>query len=152
MFSTLRLTLLGLAGALTLSCAATTFQNLPTPDPEVGPAKDMCRIYAARSTQMMGRARTVELIVNDRSIGRLGEAGFLCWDLPAGRTVVQALFHGAVIDGKPVETVFGFDGEGGKTYYYELRVDSSTRKSVARALDEDGGKALIAQRNVPEIR
>ncbi len=152
MNSLLRLALLGLIAGLSLSCAATTFQNLPTPDSEAGPAEDMCRIYVARSTQMMGRVRTVEIVVNDQTIGRLGEAGYLCWDLPAGRTVVQALFHGSVIDGKPVETVFGFDGEGGETYYYEMRVESSTRKSVAKALDEDAGKALMADRAAPEIR
>ena len=152
MTSLLRLALLGLAAVLTLSCAATTTQDRPVPDPEVGPSGDMCRIYAARSTQMMGRVRTVEVIVNDQTIGRLGESGYLCWDLPVGRTVVQALFHGSVIDGKPVETVFGFDGEGGATYYYELHMDAGTRKAIARALDENAGKALMADRKAPEAR
>jgi hypothetical protein len=152
MIARLRLALAGLLAGVALSCAATTYQTIPTPDPAAGPAGDMCRIYAARSTQMMGRARSVEIIVNDQTVGRLGEAGYLCWDLPAGRTVVQALFHGSAIDGKPVEAVFGFDGEGGRTYYYEMRVDSGSKKATVQPLGEEEGKALIESRKAPEVR
>lgn len=152
MISSLRLALVGLAAVLTLSCAATTFQEVPTPDPDTGPVEDMCRIYAARSAQMTGRVRTVKVVVNDQVIGELGEAGYLCWDLPAGRTVVQALFQGSVIDGRPVEAVFGFDGEGGKTYFYEMRVDRSTKKALVEPLDDDAGKALMESRKAPHLR
>ena len=94
----------------------------------------------------------VKVVVNDQVIGELGEAGYLCWDLPAGRTVVQALFQGSVIDGRPVEAVFGFDGEGGKTYFYEMRVDRSTKKALVEPLDDDAGKALMESRTAPHLR
>ena len=152
MTSLIRLALLCLAAGLSLSCAATTFQNRSVPDTTAPPAEDMCRVYAARSAQMMGRVRTVEIIVDKQTVGELGEAGYLCWDLPAGRTVVQAMFRGSVLDGKPVETVFGFDGEGGETYYYELHVDFCSRKAVATPLDDVAGKSLMADRKPPELR
>ncbi|MGB0330314.1 MAG: hypothetical protein ACPGPE_00695 [Planctomycetota bacterium] len=149
MISRLRLALAGLFAGVALSCAATTYQTIPTPAP---PRGDMSRIYAARSTQRMGRFRSVEIIVIDQTVGRPGEAGHLCWDLPAGRTVVQALFHGSAIDGKPVEAVFGFDGEGGRRYCYGMCAVPGNKKATAQPLGEEQARALIERRKAPEVR
>ena len=47
---------------------------------------------------------------------------------------------------------FGFDGEGGRTYYYEMRVDSGSKKATVQPLGEEEGKALIESRKAPEVR
>ena len=64
--------------------------------------------------------------------------------------MVQAFFKGSVIDGKPVEAIFNFEGQGGETYYFELQ--RASKKAQARALDAEAGEALMANRKAPSIR
>lgn len=152
MLAPLRLAALALLAAVSLSCAASTVQVAPFPDTASAPAADRSRVYVARATQFTGRVRRIEIVVSDEVVGELGEAGFLCFDLPAGRSMVQAFFKGSVIDGKPVEAVFNFEGQGGETYYFELQLDRASKKAQARALDAEAGEALMANRKAPSIR
>ena len=45
-----------------------------------------------------------------------------------------------------------FEGEAGATYWFSLRLDPKTKMPIFEQLDEEAGRALIAQRKPAEVR
>lgn len=145
--------LLALAAGLAIGCAATSYQTVPMADSlSEAPAADKSRVYVARSGQMTGAVKDIVIRVNGEVVGALGRDGYMCVDAKPGRTIVQLLYQGPLIDGKATEGMVSFEGEPAKTYYYRLHLDSGTKQPVIDLLDSEAGKAMIADRSPAEER
>lgn len=137
--------LMCLAAMMFSSCSATSVQRVPMPSADAeAPQGNMCRIYMARSTQVLGRKFPIDIIDNQTPIGSIGRGGYLCWDRTAGQNLIQLLYQGAKLADGEVEGVLGFDGEPGETYYYLVELRPEDRKPTARRLDAAEGQALIS--------
>ncbi len=149
----LPLALLALATGLSVGCTAPTYQNVPRADAESEmPADGMYRIFAVRSGQFAGVARSVEVRIADRVIGAMGSGGYICWDRAPGRAVAQVIYHGPKIDGKPVEGVFEVDGDAGEIYYVEMHLTSRDKRPEFRQLSAENGRAAVKDRKPAKER
>jgi hypothetical protein len=142
--------LLALAAA---ACQAPSYQMVPRPaDDAAAPASETCRIYLARSAQLWGRIRSIEVVDRGTEIGSIGRDGYLCWDRAPDRSPLQVLYHGAVLDGGVVEGLLDFDGAAGEVYYYAVHLRPSDLKPQFELLDPAAGRALIADRKAATLR
>lgn len=139
------LALLALATGLSFGCASPTYQNVPRADAvSETPPEGMYRIFAFRSGQFAGTARSVEVRIADRVIGAMGSGGYICWDRAPGRAVAQVIYHGPKIDGKPVEGVFEVDGKAGEIHYVEMHLTKRDKRPEFRQLSAEEGRAAVA--------
>lgn len=147
---------LALASLLSSGCATSTYQTAPLAhEASEAPADDMCRIYVGRAGAR-GSVREIEIRLEGETVGKIAHGGYLCWDQRPGRVVGQAIFHGGEfdknLDGSPNEAVFAFEGEPGRTYYFEVAVDRKTNRPKATELDAEAGDAMVAGRTAPSVR
>jgi hypothetical protein len=142
-------TLLSLMLCLTLAaalcaCRAESYQRVPAPPQDVEvPAQNMTRIYIVRMPQALGRYRAVRASENDREIGRIGRDCYLCWERPAGRSLVILTYESGELEEADRQTMIDVKGEPGQTYYFGLSIDDSGRKALCQPLPRDDARRMI---------
>jgi len=145
--------LLALAATSLTACNATSYQNVPRPEAAAaGPAEGLCRIYVARSGQVWGKVRRVEVRDRGEVIGSIGADGYLCWEREPGHNPLQILYHGALLDDGVVEGLADFRGEPGGVYYYEVHLRETDRKPEIALLSSEEGRRLIELREPAPVR
>ena len=123
--SALWLALVLCAGAA--ACSATSEQRVPLPSQDVELTRpELCRIYVFRSPQVMGTVRTLRVFDADTEIGCLAGDEYLCWERPAGRTLLRAVYEGPRIDRGEQEDVYDFTAVAGTVLHFVvgLRTES----------------------------
>jgi hypothetical protein len=141
--ATLLVLLLGLA----TGCALTSTQAVPMPESSLGPdAADHCRIYAYRAEQTFGSRLHLRVYDNDQLIGRLGPGGYLCWERPAGRSLIEAIFERRRIDGGETEGLGDLRAEAGKVYWCLIRLNVSGANPIVEWLEEEEGRKMLGDR------
>ena len=150
-----------LAAALTACAATPSHQLVPQPIADAAPVpKHATRVYVARSAQVRGTLRPVQVIEDEVEIGVLGHNGYLCWERPAGNRVLRLIFHGRKIDSGDVETVVASDGAAGETLFFQVDLGATgTEPSAPHDRDKpkvtqltpEQGRALIADRSPARV-
>lgn len=109
------------------ACAAGSAQRVPLPAQDVELTRpELCRIYVFRSAQLMGRVRTLRVYDQDLEIGTLAGDEYLCWERPAGRTLIRAVYDGPKVDRGQQEDLYDFTAQAGAVQYFvvALRTES----------------------------
>lgn len=146
----LQFLLIALLATATVACKADSYQNVPNPPEVLG--EGLCRVYIARSHQLWGAIREVEIIDRGTVIGTIGRNGYLQWDREPGENPIQVLYHGAILDDGVVESLLEFNGVAGGTYFYAVHLNEENRKPQIELLDDMAGVELIAARTEAKSR
>jgi len=118
--------------ALAAACASGSKQLVDLPSQEVELTRpDLCRIYVLRSSQLMGAVRTMRVFDQDQEIGTLGTDEYLCWERPAGRTLVRALYEGPEIDRGDQDDLYDLQAEAGTVVYLSVSLLTETEPLVS---------------------
>jgi len=157
-FPALSAALILVAASALGSCKTASYQYQPRPASQTeGPPDGLCRVYVARSAQLWGSIRSVEVFDLGQKVGAIGRDGFLCWDRKPGRNPMTVEYHGPKLDAGAagdgiMEGLIEFDGVAGETYYWEIDLRNEDRKPVSRLLSAEEGRKLISERVAAEVR
>jgi len=146
----LQFLLITLVVTAAVACRSGSYQSVPGPAATLDEAE--CRVYIARSAQLWGKVRKIEVIDRGTLIGSLGTGGYLCWDREPGMSPIQVMYHGPILDDGVVEGLLDFNGEAGGVYYYSVHLRKGDRKPEMVLLSAEDGKAMIADRSQATIR
>ncbi len=122
---------------------------------------ELCRIYVFRSTQLMGSARELTIHDQDTEIGSLAGDEYLCWERPAGRTLLSAVYRGPAIDRGEQEDVFDFSAEAGQVQYFVIALRKESEHTsfgkkrgspLLEAVSAEEGRELLRHTRPAERR
>ncbi len=140
-----------LAGtALAVACASHSEQLVPLPSQTVELSRpDLCRIYVFRSSQLMGVVRSMRIFDQGREIGTLTGGEYLCWERPAGRILLTAVYEGPEIDRGELEDLYDLTAEAGSVHYLAV---SLLRKGEHTAMGDKLGSPRLQPLSAEEGR
>src|SRR5262245_59659217 len=103
-----------LLAATLCSCVAESYQHVPTPPQNVEiSSPTVTRIYLLRMPGVLGRYRAVRASEYEHEIGRIGRDRYLCWERPAGRSLVVVTYESGEIDYPDRESMIDVKGDAG---------------------------------------
>jgi hypothetical protein len=132
------------------ACGATSEQRVPLPSQEIELTRpELCRIYVFRSRQPMGSARELRIYDQDTEIGSLAGDEYLCWERPAGHTLIRAVYEGPEIDRGQQEDLYDFTAVSGAVQYFVVGL---RKESEHTAFGKKRGSPLLTPVDVAEGR
>ena len=127
------------------SCTKTTqFASYPKGE-ALEKTKDLADIYIIRNS-FYGSAVPIDIFDGGELIGRLGNKGYLHWQVPAGDTLhLKSDFRNPSYLVLPTQA--------GETYYIHQRLKSGLLKvrSQLEIIDEEKGMAKLSKVKMPEV-
>jgi hypothetical protein len=133
------------------ACATPSVQNVPMPDQSKGIQDErMSRVYFLRPGQTYGKVAPVMVFDGETKIGKVGTGSFLCWERPAGRSLVRAVY-------KPVEPraanegLYDLNTEPGGTYYCSVSLKHGTFEPEVVTLSTEEGEQMLRGLGAAEV-
>jgi hypothetical protein len=131
----------------TAACAAPSAQHVPLPAQDVVvTSTNVARIYFVREETSGLRKSEIKVLDGSTEIGLLTTSTFLCWERPAGRTLMQAHYLSLDPGIGQVEGLLDLECTGGVAYYFNVVVRRENLSPVITRLDPEEGRKLVAER------
>jgi hypothetical protein len=109
------------------ACTSPSVQRVPMPDQSVEIADESkSRVYLVRPGQAYGKAHAVVVFDGQAEIGKVGTGSYLCWERPAGRTLVRAVYQPVEPQRAPQEGLLDLNTEPGRVYICSVELDRGT--------------------------
>ena len=113
--------------------------------------QDMSRVYLVRPAQTYGKAMGVVIFDGQAEIGKVGTGSFLCWERPAGRTLMRAVYQPVEPQRAPQEGLLDLNTEPGRAYVCSVSIDHGTFEPKLVQLSWEEGKKLIQELDPAEV-
>jgi hypothetical protein len=148
-----RLRLLPLAVLLAVgACAAPSVQKVPMPDQSVDIAdRTMSRVYLVRPRQTYGKITGVVVFDGQAEIGKVGTGSYLCWERPAGRTLMRAVYQPVEPQRAPQEGLLDLNTEPGQVYICSVELDHGTFEPKLMILPLAEGRKVLQGLDPAEV-
>lgn len=128
-----------LLALLATACAASSLQLVPRPPQDVALSRpELCRIYVFRTSMAMGSVRTMRVYDQDLEIGSVAGGEYLCWERPAGHTLLRVVYEGPEIDRGELEELYDMQVASGSVKYFTVGL-KRTSEHNAMAMGEKRG-------------
>ena len=135
-----------LAGTLLAACSSSTYQKVPFPRQDVVvSSSDVARIYVARQS-LLGSLFNLRVSDGGTEVGTISQDEYLCWERQPGVGLIVLVYEGPRVDGGDIEGLLPIECEAGVAYYYLIEIERAYKKPFGTLLDEQAGRALIAER------
>jgi hypothetical protein len=148
----LRAAILCALTAVSAACAADSYQRVPVPPQDVEVSSSaVSRIYVLRPGEAKGFNRYVLVEEDTHEVGKVGNAGYLCWERSPGRFLLTLTVEPVELaDGKPQQLFMDVKCEAGETYYYAVNVNSSWGSGELREVDRSEARMLLEDLSLPD--
>jgi hypothetical protein len=141
-----------LLGLLT-ACAGSSYQKVPYPAQDVPVSRpDLSRIYLLRESSVRGVLQSIRVLDGDTEIGEIKSDDYLCWERPAGRSLVKLYYQGSSVWMGETEGLLDLRTEPGKRYVYSIGLTYPERKPETKLLSDKEAQEILASRSPAPAR